>query len=119
MYSTTHLPTLMHENFTLDDVYFDMLHAMLNTVKDQILQPLKDICELNPKVCKISMLDAFRGYSYLGELRVPPYQAEEGDETHGVKTNLDGNGCTQASPPTPPHTRTHTQRGHTPCLPAM
>ena len=61
MYSTAHLPTLMHENFTLADIYFDMLHAMLNTVKDIVVEPMRDICELNLTVPKVTMLDAFRG----------------------------------------------------------
>ena len=95
-YSIVCLPTLVHPNFTMGNMYFDMLHGMLNTVKAQIINPLRDIALANPGLLKIKLRDAFRGYSYLEMLRVPPYERdEETDQAHGVKLVLDGNGCVQ------------------------
>ena len=85
------LPTFMHEKFTEDNIIFDALHGLLNTVKAQCLNLLRDIVANNPDVPINKLVDVFRPFRYLAELWLPG----DDDEDLSKKENLDGNGCTQ------------------------
>ena len=92
MFSIGSLPTLENENFTQKQVLFDLLHGLLNAVKNAPQALLFDIALCNEDVFLISLTDAFFGYHYLEMLNAPPFNE---DEECGKVAALDGNGCVE------------------------
>ena len=99
IYSTRSLPIFNGDNFTEQQVFFDLLHGELNLVNGQLIPLLCDLQVSNPELFLVSLRLAFSAYSYLDELRLPNGRSTSGnlefDDDPTKKKKLDGNGCVQ------------------------
>ena len=87
-FNIRHLP--IFDYISEKNVIFDILHGLLNCVKDQFVAVLNDLVASNPPELFVKKLHLiFKEYEYLGELHV------HGKEEPFSKPALDGNGCVE------------------------
>jgi hypothetical protein len=73
------LPIFNGDNFTEQQVFFDLLHGELNLVNGQLIPLLCDLQVSNPELFLVSLRLAFSAYSYLDELRLPNGKSTSGN----------------------------------------